>query len=67
MDTRTEKRTIRRQTAGGLDQVGQSAAVTDASVGLLSGFVAAEFLLELLDPEEQLIDIALPTHQSRVH
>ena len=39
-----------------------------ASYVIESGrFVAAEFLLELLDAEEQLVDVTLATHQPGVH
>jgi len=33
----------------------------------LGSFVAAEFLLELLDAEEQLVDVAFATHQPGIH
>src|SRR5947209_15557077 len=35
--------------------------------GSLGGFVAPELLLELLDAEEQLVDVALAAHQAGVH
>src|SRR5579864_777054 len=46
---------------------GQPVKEAAAPEPALGGFVAAQFLLELLDPEEQLVDVALTAHQPGVH